>query len=139
MADHRQLHSTDALLIQGGFAVVATALIPYLEAAIWQISGAQEVNPKVRGGFQKTLYSTVPRRAPLRFPLPTADQEQRPHGRHLPGPFGQREELVERGRRNCARARPAWRTPRGSIVVSTAVCTCRPFAGSRSRGCGVYS
>ena len=31
MADHRQLHSTDALLIQGGFAVVATELIPYLE------------------------------------------------------------------------------------------------------------
>ena len=53
MADHHQLHSTDALVIQGGFAVVATELIPYLEPAIWQISGAQEVNQRFAKDFRK--------------------------------------------------------------------------------------
>ena len=138
MADHHQLHSTDALVIQGGFAVVATELIPYLEPAIWQISGAQEVNQRFAKDFRKPsiLLCLGVHPSPSRCLRPTKSNDPMvdicpDHSANARNWSSGETEL-----RSCP---PAWRTPRGSTVVSTAVCTCRPFAGSRSRGCGVYA
>ena len=65
-------------MTQGGLAVVATELIPYLEPAIWQISGAQEVNAKASLRNSETLCFTVPLLAPSPSRWPRATKSNDP-------------------------------------------------------------